>query len=148
MKIGMCMLLWTTHVTSEHEALLRDIKAVGFDGVEIPIFEGSTEHFARLGDLLDSIGLQRTAVAAMGDPAMNLISADAAARMAGIAHMKYVVDCAATLGARTVSGPLHSTLGYFSGQGPTAAELARSVDSQRAIGDHAATKGVTIALVD
>ena len=35
MKIGMCMFLWTTHVTREHEGLLRDIKATGFDGVEI-----------------------------------------------------------------------------------------------------------------
>ena len=35
MKIGMCMFLWTTHVTADHEVLLRDIKATGFDGVEV-----------------------------------------------------------------------------------------------------------------
>ena len=40
MKIGFCMLLWTTSVTKKHEALLRDIKATGYDGVEIPIFVG------------------------------------------------------------------------------------------------------------
>ena len=34
MKIGMCMFLWTTSVSKKHEALLRDIKATGFDGVE------------------------------------------------------------------------------------------------------------------
>jgi sugar phosphate isomerase/epimerase len=39
MKIGMCMFLWTTTVTAEHEAILRDIRATGFDGVEIPVFE-------------------------------------------------------------------------------------------------------------
>ncbi len=145
MKIGMCMFLWTTHVTEAHEPLLRDIRATGFDGVEIPIFEGDTDHYARLGALLDRIGLQRTAVAAMGDPAMNLIG-DRAARAAGIAHMRHVIDCTAALGATTVSGPLHSTLGLFSGQGPTAEEFSRSVSSQRAIGDHAATKGVTVGL--
>lgn len=145
MKIGMCMFLWTTHVTEAHEALLRDIRATGFDGVEIPIFEGDTAHYARLGDLLDRIGLARTAVAAIGDPAMNLIG-DAAARAAGIAHMRHVIDCTAALGARTVSGPLHSTLGQFSGQGPTVEERARSVSSQRAIGDHAAARGVTVGL--
>ncbi len=145
MKIGMCMFLWTTHVTQAHEALLRDIRATGFDGVEIPIFEGTPDHYARLGDLLDRIGLQRTAVAAMGDPAMNLIG-DTAARQAGIAHMRHVIDCAAALGADRLSGPLHSTLGQFSGQGPTAEEKRRSVGSQRAIGDYAATRGVTIGL--
>lgn len=145
MQIGMCMLLWTTHVTADHEALLRDIKATGFDGVEIPIFEGETSHYARLGDLLDRIGLARTAVSAMGDPAMNLIG-DAAARAAGVAHMRHVIDCAQALGAKTLSGPLHSTLGYFSGSGPTATELAHSVGSQRAIGEHAAARGITIGL--
>jgi len=145
MKIGMCMFLWTTHVTSDHEPLLRDIRATGFDGVEIPIFEGSTDHYARLGDLLDRIGLQRTAVSAMGDPAMNLIG-DEAERTQGIAYMKRTIDCAAALGATTLSGPLHSTLGHFSGVGPTAEEFRRSVSSQRAIGDHAAARGITIGL--
>ena len=145
MKIGMCMFLWTTHVTQDHEALLRDIKATGFDGVEVPIFEGTPDHFARLGGLLDDIGLARTAVAAMGDPAMNLIG-DAAARGAGVAHMRHVIDCAQALGATTVAGPLHSTLGQFSGVGPTAEEIGHSIASQRAIGDHAAARGVTVAL--
>src|SRR5690606_38010142 len=122
MKIGMCMFLWTTHVTDRHVALLKDIKATGFDGVEIPIFEGSPDHYARLGETLDGIGLQRTAVSAMGDPAMNLISPDAATRKAGIAYMKWAIDCAAALGADRLSGPLHSTLGAFTGKGPTAAE--------------------------
>ena len=137
MRIGMCMFLWTTHVTPDHASLLRDIKATGFDGVEIPIFEGDVDHFARLGALLDDIGLARTAVSAMGDPAMNLIG-DTQARAAGVAHMRHTIDCAQALGAQTLSGPLHSTLGHFSGQGPTATELAHSIASQRAIGDHAA----------
>ena len=140
MKIGFCMFLWTTNVTGKHEKLLRDIKATGYDGVEIPIFEGTPDDYKRLGDMLDRIGLERTSVSAMGDPAMNLIG-DAAARKAGIAYMKQTIDCAAALGADTaVSGPLHSTLGHFSGAGPTAAEKKRSVSSQRAIGDHAAAR--------
>src|SRR5690606_34877461 len=76
-KIGMCMFLWTTKVTKKHEPLLKDIKAAGFDGVEIPIFEGTKDDYSRLGERLDRIGLGRTAVSAMGDPGMNLISPDA-----------------------------------------------------------------------
>ena len=141
----MCMFLWTTHVTQDHAALLRDIRAVGFDGVEVPIFDGGPDHYARLGDLLDEIGLARTAVSAMGDPAMNLIGG-AAARKAGVAHIRHVIDCAQALRANTLSGPLHSTLGHFSGAGPTAQEFAHSIASQRAIGDHAAARGITIGL--
>ena len=146
MKIGMCMFLWTTSVGRKHEKLLRDIRQTGFDGVEIPIFEGTPDDYRRLGDLLDRIGLERTAVSAMGDPAMNLISPDLATRRRGIDYMKWAIDCAEALGAKTLSGPLHSTLGQFSGNGPTAAELKRSASSQRAIGDHAGKHGVTIGL--
>lgn len=146
MKIGMCMFLWTTSVSKKHEALLKDIKATGFDGVEIPVFAGEPDDYKKLGEMLDRIGLERTAVSAMGDPAMNLISADAATRKAGIDYMKWAIDCSAALGADRLSGPLHSTLGAFSGSGPTAAEKKRSVASQRAIGDHAGKRGVTIGL--
>ena len=145
MKIGMNMFLWTTHLTAAHETLLREIKATGFDGVEVPVFDGDLAHYAMLGRMLDDIGLDRTAVTAMGDPAMNLIGDDAA-RLAGIDTMRRVLDRTQALGATLVCGPLHSTLGHFSGQGPTAQEFARSTAAQRAIGNHAAPLGITVAL--
>jgi D-psicose/D-tagatose/L-ribulose 3-epimerase len=140
------MFLWTTSVSKRHEPLLKDIRATGYDGVEIPVFSGTPDDYARLGDTLERMGLERTAVSAMGDPKMNLISPDAATRRAGVDYMKWAIDCSAALGAKFLSGPLHSTLGLFSGAGPTAAEKKRSVASQRAIGDHAAKRGVTIGL--
>lgn len=146
MKLGMCMFLWTTKVDAGHEALMADIRATGFDGVEIPVFEGARADYARLGTLLDGLDLQRTAVSAIGDPALDLISPDRAVRQAGIDRMRWVLDCTAELGADRVSGPLHSVLGQFSGQGPTADEIARAIDSQQAIGAHAATLGVTVGL--
>jgi D-psicose/D-tagatose/L-ribulose 3-epimerase len=145
-KIGMCMFLWTTHVGPQHDALLADIRATGFDGVEVPVFEGSPGDYARLGQRLDGLGLQRTAVSAIGDPALDLISPDAAVRRAAVDRMCWVLDCSAALGADRVSGPLHSVLGQFSGQGPTADEISRAVDSQQQIGAHAATVGVTVGL--
>lgn len=146
MKIGFNMFLWTTNVTRKHEPILRDIKATGYDGVEIPIFAGTPDDYKRLGAMLDRIGLERTAVTAMGDPAMNLIGADAAGRKRGVAYMHWALDCCAALGADRIMGPMHSTLGQFSGTGPTNVEKKRSISSQRAIGDHAAKRGVTIGL--
>ena len=40
MKYGMNLLLWTTHVTSELFPLLGQLKRAGYDGVELPLFEG------------------------------------------------------------------------------------------------------------
>ena len=146
MKIGMCMFLWTTRVGPEHESLLADIRETGFDGVEIPVFEGDPDDYARLGRMLDDLGLERTAVSALGDPGHDLISPDATVRSAAVDRMRWVLDCTAALGAQTVSGPLHSVLGQFSGSGPTEEELIRAVESQRRIGEHAAGVGVTVGL--
>ena len=146
MKVGLCMFLWTTRLGPEHETLLRDIRATGFDGVEVPIFEGTPEDYAATGRMLDAIGLERTAVAADGDPSRCLISPDAAERAAGIDRMRWVLDCCEALGAPLVCGPLHSTLGHFSGRGPTEDEFSRSVAAQREIGDLAAGRGVTVCL--
>lgn len=146
MKIGMCMFLWTTHIGPEHEPLLKDLRETGFDGVEIPVFEGSPRDFGRTARMLDDLGLERTAVAAIGDPALNLISADRTERQAGIDHMAWVLECCEALGADRVCGPLHSTLGHFSGEGPTRAELDQSIESQRKVGEIAATHGVTVCL--
>jgi D-psicose/D-tagatose/L-ribulose 3-epimerase len=146
MKIGMCMFLWTSRIGPEHKGLLADIKSCGFDGVEVPVFDGAPDEYASLGRMLDGLGLERTAVSALGDPAFDLISPDASIRRAAVDRMRWILDCSAALGAGRVSGPLHSVLGQFSGQGPTADELSRGVESQQMIGEHAAKVGVTVGL--
>jgi D-psicose/D-tagatose/L-ribulose 3-epimerase len=146
MKIGMCMFLWTTKLGKEHEALLADIRQTGFEGVEVPIFEGRPKDYAATAKMLSDLGIEASGVAAMGDPALNLIAEDAATRQAGVDHMEWVLDCCAELGADQVCGPLHSPLGHFTGAGPTRAELDRSVESQRRIGDLAQARGVTVCL--
>ena len=50
MKLGFNLLLWATHVTDEHWPIIEDIKATGYDGVEVPMFEGDPEHYRKLGD--------------------------------------------------------------------------------------------------
>ncbi|HXT07615.1 MAG TPA: sugar phosphate isomerase/epimerase [Roseiarcus sp.] len=146
MKIGFNFLLWTSHVERQHWPILADLKATGYDGVEIPIFEGTPEHYAELGRELDRLGLERTVIALFPSTEMNPIGADVAQREAALRHMSWIVDCTVALGARGIGGPLHSTLGHFSGDGPTAAERQRGVAFHRAAGDIAGRHGITIAL--
>jgi D-psicose/D-tagatose/L-ribulose 3-epimerase len=50
MKIGFNLLLWTGHVTEENFPVIEKLKAAGYDGVEIPIFDVSNPaHFANIG---------------------------------------------------------------------------------------------------
>jgi D-psicose/D-tagatose/L-ribulose 3-epimerase len=145
-KIGFCMLLWTTHVGEEHRPILTDLKATGYDGVEVPVFEGEPDDFARIGAMLDELGLERTAISATGAEELNPVSPDAEVRRAAVAHLEHVVDCTAAVGATAVGGPLQQTLGWFSGSAPTDAERDRAREVLRAAGDHAAERGVRIVL--
>lgn len=146
MKIGFNLLLWTTNVTEDHLPLLRKIKKAGYDGVEVPILEGEPRTYAKLGKMLDSIGLERTAVSVIPTNDKNPLSDDAAARQAALDYLKWLLDCSDALDARIVCGPLHSTLGHFTGSGPTAAERKRAVGFHRKAGDHAAKRNVRVAL--
>ena len=146
MKIGFCLLLWTPHVTMEHAGIIRDLKRAGYDGVEIPIFDGTPDHYARLGELLDKEGLGRTVVSAIGPSGKNPLSPDKAARKAGADYVKRVIDCTAALGAETLGGHMLSEIGYFTGAAPTAAERKRALSFARQMGDHAAKRNVRLAL--
>lgn len=137
MRIGFNLLLWTGHVTEEDGPELELIKAAGYDGVEIPIFGGDPEHYAALGRRIAEAGLGVTGVGLVPDPEHSPISGDAAARTAGAAHLRWLVDCSRALGADVLCGPFHQPLGVFSGAGPTEEELARLVEAHRAMADHA-----------
>ncbi|HWT30251.1 MAG TPA: sugar phosphate isomerase/epimerase family protein [Propylenella sp.] len=146
MKIGFCMLLWTTFVTDRHRAILEDIKSTGYDGVEVPIFEGTPDDYARLGKMLDGIGLECTAITVIPSPDKNPLSDDASVRRAAVDYLKYCIDCSEALGSKQLAGPLHQTLGLFSGMGPTEVERARARDFHREVGDYAAAHGNQIVL--
>ena len=147
MKIGINMLLWTGHVGAEHADLLRALRQTGFDGVEVPVFDASDPgHYAMLGEMLDDIGLKRTASAVIPDEAHSPISPDPAARQAAIDHLSRVIDCCAALGAEGLVGPWFQPLAIFSGEGPTDAELDRCAGVHRAIAGKARDAGLFCAL--
>src|ERR1700730_8830187 len=146
MKIGFNLLLWTAHVERAHLPVLEDLKRCGYDGVEIPIFEGGPDHYAELGRELDRQGFDRTAIGVIPSVDMNPIGAEPAQREAALRHMAWILDCAVALGATILARPLHSTLGHFSGEPASEAEIARGVAVQRAAGDMAEKRGVTLTL--
>jgi D-psicose/D-tagatose/L-ribulose 3-epimerase len=150
MPVGFNMLLWATHVTAAHLPVLQALKDAGYDGVEVPVFEGDPGHFADLARVLDDLGLRRTAVGVVPDAARNPMSLDPVEQRAGINHLKWLVDCSHALGAEVICGPFTQPLGVFSGQGATAAEWAALVRAHQAMADHAgadhAGVGLTVAV--
>jgi D-psicose/D-tagatose/L-ribulose 3-epimerase len=146
MKIGMNLLLWTTEVKEEHDPILDRLKALGFDSVEVPIFEvADRKPYERLGQRLKSLGLAATAVTVMG-PQANPISPDPAIRKAAVDYLELVLDRASAFGCEVLAGPTHSAIGVFSGEGPTPDEFQYGVDTLRQAAEKAETFGIKIAV--
>lgn len=144
MKFGMNLLLWTGELNDGLMPVLESLKGMGYDGVEIPIFNLDLD-YAAWGKRFDSLGLARTAVTVrnLDD---NPISADAGTRAKGIALNNQTLDCCAAVGATTLVGPYHSALGHFTGAGPTADEWKRGVESMRSVAEHAGKVGVMLGV--
>lgn len=145
MKIGMNLLLWTDHVTAEHDPILDHIKAIGFDAVEVPVFDTrDLRPYERLGERLRSLGLRATAVTVMG-PDTNPISPEDSVRAAAVAHLDRVMECVQAFGGEVLCGPIHSAIGVFSGDGPTADEFARAADTLRKAAEKAQARNIQLA---
>ena len=145
MRYGINVLLRTDTLNDDSLGLLDEIKAIGFDIVEVPIFEIDTDKYAAWGKHMDDAGLARTAVTVrIGDD--NPMSPDPAVRAKGVANNKGVLDCCQAAGVETLAGPFHSALGVFSGAGPTDDEWKWAVESMQATAEYAGQVGVTLAV--
>ena len=145
MKYGMNMLLWTADVTETDYGILEQLKDIGYDGVELPIFDLDADKFTRIGRKLDEIGLERTAVTVCSEDA-NPVSDSAEIRQSGLNHINRAVDMCTAAGATKLCGPLHSALGAFTGQGPTGEEHSRAKETLAQAAEYAQQAGVTLVL--
>jgi D-psicose/D-tagatose/L-ribulose 3-epimerase len=143
MKYGLNLMLWADDM---HDGLLPAldlVKDIGYDGVEVPVFDLDQAKWAYWSRRLDDLGLARTANHVIA-PEHNPVSADPRVRKRAYEHMQSVVDCCATLGASVLAGPHQIALGVFSGRGPTEAEWQRSVEHIRKVAEYAAPAGVAL----
>ena len=145
MKLGFNLLLWTTHVVDEHVPLFDRLKSTGYDGVEIPLFEGQVSHYKRLGRIVKDAGLASSAVTIL-PTGKSAIAAEAAERALALDHLKWAIDCAAALGANVLCGPFHQPLGQFSGIGATEDEKSNCVEVHKRAARYAATSGIELSV--
>lgn len=146
MKVGFNMLVLGGQPWTIEDPVFERLKALGYDGVELPVFEGEPEVYAQLGRRLDDHGLARTFVAIIPDETCSPISPDKAARERAKERLDWAIACGAELGASVMAGPWHSPLGVFSGEGPSQDELERLADVHRYAAEKAQEAGIALAL--
>ena len=141
----MNLLLWGTEINESLFPVLEEIAAIGFTGVEVPIFETQPERWRNWRKKLDELRLDCVAVTING-PGHSLISSDPAERKKTIEQNKAAIDCAAVLGSGLLTGPFHSALGVFSGKPATADELNYAAEGLHELSVHAARNNIVLGL--
>lgn len=145
MKYGINLLLWTDTLSDDKFPLLDLIKTIGYDVVELPMFDKDVANAARWGKKLDEYGFLRSAACAFG-PDESMISSDPAIHRRGVEANKRILDCCAAAGCSIMVGDCYSALGVFTGEGPTDVEWNRVLDGMREVAEHAESVGVRIGV--
>jgi D-psicose/D-tagatose/L-ribulose 3-epimerase len=142
-RYGINLMLWNDDMDDSLMPVLEFVRDIGFDGVEVPMFDLDPVKWARWGRRLDDLGLARTANHVVA-PEFDPVSPDPLVRQRGYEHMTRVVDCCQQVGATILAGPHQIALGVFSGSAPTADEWKRSVDHIRRVAEYAAPAGLML----
>lgn len=144
-KLGFNLLLWGVNITQAHLPLFGNLKAAGFDGIEIPVVgQPETDIKAMRGEL-EALDLACTTATFITEE-VNPISADAAVRAAGLETLKQRIDQSAMLGSDLLVGGIYQAHKYFVGRGATAQEWDWSAEYLRAAGEYAQSAGVRLGL--
>ncbi|MGH2353145.1 MAG: sugar phosphate isomerase/epimerase family protein [Chloroflexota bacterium] len=143
MRLGINFMAWSGAVGQAELDLLPGIAALGYDGVELPIFTPEAIDTAAVRRALAAGGLACTVSTALPRGASLL---EPAQRDAGVDYLGHCAAAAAACGATLLCGPLYAPVGLLPGRPRTQAEWDSCVAGLRAAGDRAAEHGVTLAV--
>ncbi|HLV59240.1 MAG TPA: sugar phosphate isomerase/epimerase family protein [Natronosporangium sp.] len=148
LDIGVNTWVWVAPLTDERLAdLVPKVAAMGFDVIELPFQEPGSWDPARAAELLAAHGLGVTVCAGLR-PHHDLLTDDPATRDRTGRFLRAAVDAAATVGSRVVAGPLYSPPGrlWLMDAAARRRAVARLGEALRPVADHAAARGVALAL--
>jgi D-psicose/D-tagatose/L-ribulose 3-epimerase len=145
LKYGVNTFIWAASFECSHLPLLAEIKAHGFDGVELPLLQPARVPVREIRKGLAENGLECTFCSVLPS-GLSLIAGDPEVRRAAMAHLSDCVKVAADIGGEILAGPLYSPVGYLPGRRRTQDEVNRAVEAWQTLGDTLAANRVTVAL--
>jgi D-psicose/D-tagatose/L-ribulose 3-epimerase len=145
MKFGVNTFIWSDSFDRTNLPLLPRVKAWGFDGVEVPLFQPAEFAAAEIRRGLEANGLECT-ICSVLVPGLSLISDDGDVRRKTVQHLRDTIHAGAESGAKIIAGPLYCPVGYLPGRRRTADEWKWAVEAYQSLGDTLASHGVTVAI--
>ncbi|MBE6428997.1 MAG: sugar phosphate isomerase/epimerase [Planctomycetaceae bacterium] len=138
-------LLWSDTVDENLIPIIEQIHAVGYSGIEFPLFGPDLAKCRVIGQKAAELGLYVTSCTCR-DAHDNPASPDKTIRQRGIDENKRILDCSAALGSKKLIGPYHTGIGCFTGKPVTEDEWKWTAESMREIAEHAKSLGIMMAL--
>jgi len=117
-KIGISAFAWTGKLDSSHLELLPEIKEMGFDAFEIPMFDPADLDVIAIRRAFASSDLDCT-ICAILPAGINPISPDPDVRERSKQHLAQCIEIAGALDAKLLGGPLYAPIGYLPEHRPT-----------------------------
>lgn len=145
--IGINTFLWTTDWRNRETAstLLKGIRSLGFDAVQIPILSLDSIEAAWLCEEIERNGLQCFISAGL-KPERDVTSQDEETRRRGIDYLESCVEIAHRMGCSFLSGSFHSVFGMKSSRPVADEHWIRSAESLREVARRAGKLGMELAL--
>jgi len=129
-KYGVHSLLWTERFDNEPERVIKKVKSLGFDGIEIYVSPDKIGTFDRMrveealqGEQMKCIG--STAL----DLKTDLTSSDEATRKRGINYLRDAAEMFSQFGGNLLAGVVYAAWGKITGRGRTDEEWDHSANS-------------------
>lgn len=145
MNIGCHGLVWTGNFDAEGIRLaVRKTKEAGFDLIEFPLMDPFSFDVSVAKDALEEYDLAVSASLGLSE-ATDVTSSDPAIVAAGEALLIKAVDVLANLGGQHFCGVIYSAMKKYM-EPVTAEGLASSKAAIARVADHAAARGVSVAL--
>jgi D-psicose/D-tagatose/L-ribulose 3-epimerase len=132
MNYGIHGLLFTETFTRDDLWILDKAKELGYDGLEITLFDPDLLPADEIGKRSESLGLRLNTGIGLDDE-HNLISPDAETRKRGVEFMKRLVEVSAKIGAENLTGVNYAGWGYLTGRMRTDREWEWAVEAYREI---------------
>ena len=144
-KYGINLLLWTSRFTEKDLYLIKKVKELGCDVVEIPIFNPEEFPSELVKNELEKYNLE-ACVCYGCEIDSDIASLDNKVRQKGIERFKQAIDHTNTLGAKKIGGVVYKAGGIFTGSAPTQTEWNNSANSMRIIARYANQFNISICV--
>src|SRR5688572_25309372 len=139
-RIGINLMAWSAEIDV---SLFPALREMGYDGVELPIFDPARFDASSVRAALRGSGLACTVSSAL-PPGASLLDMSQAA--AGIRFLRGLLEACAAVGAELLCGPLYAPVGQLTGLPRTDDEWRSAVMALRMIALASEELGVRIAI--